>query len=183
MCEPTTLAAASLAVGVAQAGMGYMAQQEEAANQRAYQEQARANAEQARQYDMQQLTLRQSQEGEKTGQQMFEARLDAAKRRSTAEVALGERGVVGESIDSIARDYFAQEGRNEASLLRNNTSVINQLQVEKDGATSRYVERTTFKPIKDPSALGLGLGIASAGVNAADLYYRRKPADNSTKVT
>ncbi len=181
MCvEPSTaLAGASLAIGTAQAVTKFAAGQEDAASQRAYQEQARYNAEVARNQTYDQIALRQRQEIDAASQALFDNAVRAIKARATADTGAAEAGVQGNSVESVARNYFMEQGRIDSATEKNTEMSVTQLQEEKKGARSQYVSRTNMPAVRNPSLIGLGLEIGGAGVNAYDLYTRRnkKPGE------
>lgn len=176
MCEPTTIAAASFVVNAGQAVVSYMAQGEEAASQRAAQAAQASLAN--RQYisETQQTTQRQVQENDKAGAELFRNNLEAARARAKGAVGAAESGIEGNSVEAMARDIYTQQGAIDTATIRNTSQTIQQLQAEKDASALRLEARTTFAPVRSPSALGLALGIAGAGANAAGTYYNVKKA-------
>ncbi len=181
MCvEPSTaLAGASLAIGTAQAATKFAAGQEDAASQRAYQEQARYNAEVARNQTYNQIALRQRQEIDAASQALFDNAVRAIKARATADTGAAEAGVQGNSVEGVARNYFMEQGRIDSATERNTEMSVVQLQEEKKQADAQYKSRTNMPAVRNPSLIGLGLEIGGAGVNAYDLYTRRnkKPGE------
>jgi hypothetical protein len=173
MCDPASLlAAGSFAIGAAQSVTTYAAGAQEANNQRAYQAQATANAQAARIDTVNQLVARQGQETDKTAQALFDNKVRADQARARVDVSAGENGVLGNSIEVVARDYFAQQDRIDTATLRNNSMVQQQLEAEKTGADAQYRQRTTFQSIKEPSLIGLGLGIGGAAISAGSVWDR-----------
>lgn len=180
MCNPAAMAGGQFAIGAAQALFKNGAAQEDAATERAWQAQERYNAELARNYGYDQLGLRQQQEVDEGSQALMDNAIRAVQARATAETAAADAGVQGNSVEAIARDFYRQQGRIDASTVRNTEMTVQQLQAEKQGVRSQYASRTNFKPVKDPSALGLGLEIAGAGLNAFDTYDRARNGRTST---
>lgn len=176
MClDPATaMAAGSLAIGAASSISKFGAAKEDAATARAWQNQEAYNAEVARNSEWDQLALRQQQEIDEGTQALVDNQIRAAKAVATADTAAADAGVQGNSVESIARDFYRQQGRIDASTIRNTQMTVNQLQEEKKGSQAKFQSRTNFQPIKEPSMLGLGLEIAGAGLNAYDVYDRRK---------
>lgn len=173
MCHPAALAGASLAVGVAQAVSKFGAQSEDAANARQYQAQERYNAEVARNNTYDQLQRRQLQEVEAASQALMDNQIRAVRARATGDISAAESGVHGNSVESVARNFYTEQGRIDAATIRNNSMSVQQLQDEKRQAAAQYASRTNMPAVRSPSPIGLGLEIASAGVNAFDLYERR----------
>lgn len=175
MCEPTTImAGASLAIGTATAVAKHGAAQADAAAQRGFNAQQALNAEVARNGKWDQINTRQIQEGDQAQQALFDNSVRALKAADTAKVEGGEAGVSGNSVESVARDFYRQGGRIDATTIRNNDMSINALQDEKKGAESERMSRSQFKPVREPSPLGLGLEIGGAAVGAYGLYKRRQ---------
>lgn len=182
MCGPTeALAGASFAVGAASAVSKYGAAQQDAANQQAVNNQLAYNAEVDRNQKYNQIGLRQQQEADSEQQALFDNQIRAVKARGTADASAADGGVSGNSVESVARNVYMEQGRIDSASARNTRDSINQLQNEKESANSEYRSRTTFSPIKQPSALGLGLDIASAGVQAYDLYDSRQNGTGKTR--
>ncbi len=178
MCEPTAIAAASFAVTAGQALLSYQAQGEEAANTRAYQQQQATVAN--RQYiaEANQLGTRQMQEMDRASSELIRNNLEAARARSKAATQANEAGVQGNSVEAIAQDIYAQQGAIDLATIRNTSQSVQQLQAEKEAAGQRLAGRTTFQPVRDPSLIGLGLGIVGAGASAAGTYYNVKKAQS-----
>ena len=66
-------------------------------------------------------------------------------------MAGGEAGVAGNSVESVARDFYRQQGRIDATTIRNTDMRVDQLQDEKKQAEAERVGRSTFAPIRRPS--------------------------------
>jgi hypothetical protein len=170
MCHPAAWAGASLAIGAAQAVSKYGAQQADAAAQLSQ----RYNAEVARAYEVDQITARQRQEHDASTQAQLDNAIRANKAVATVEAQAADAGVEGNSVESIARDFYRQQGRIDSTTQQNTKMSVQQLQEEKKGAEARFRQRTNFAEVRRPSLMGLGLEIAGAGVNAYELYDRRQ---------
>lgn len=179
MCGPQmALAGASLAVGVAGAVSKYSAASQDASAQNAY-DQSVANAALVdRNNKLNALTLRQTQEHDAASQALFDNEIRAVKARGTADASAADGGVSGNSVEAVARNVYAEQGRIDSATTRNEEMSADQLQSQKRSVQAEYQSRTNFAPIKQPSALGLGLEIAGAGVQSYDLY--RRYADGPT---
>ena len=173
MCNPALLAGSSLAIGAAGAVSKYAAAQVDAAAQATANTQQAYNAEVARNQKWDAINTRQIQEGDAAQQALFDNSIRALKAADSAQVAGGEAGVAGNSVESVARDFYRQQGRIDATTIRNTDMRVDQLQDEKKQAEAERIGRSTFAPIRRPSMLGLGLEIGGAAVNAYDLYDRR----------
>ena len=164
------MAGASLAIGAASAVSKFSGAQEEAANQRGYQSQVAYNAEVSRNLSWNQIGMRQSEEADAATQALTDNQTRALKARALADTSAGESGVQGNSVESVARDFYMQQDKIDSATVRNNETSIQQLQMEKDQEQAKYAGRTQFPKIKEPSMVGLGLEIAGAGVSAYDTY-------------
>ena len=174
MCEPTSImAGASLAIGAATAVSKYGAAGQDAAAQAKFNGQQAYNAEVARNQKWDALNTRQIQEGDAAQQALFDNSVRALKAADSAEVSGGEAGVAGNSVESVARDFYRQQGRIDATTIRNTDMRVDALQDEKKGAETERLSRSQFAPIRQPSLVGLGLDIAGSAVGAYDLYGRR----------
>lgn len=173
MCDPVSLAASSFAIGAAGAVSKYAAGQQDAAAQLSYQAQERYNAEVARNYEYDQINARQVQEADAAAQSKFDNAIRAQQAVATADASAADNGIEGNSVESVARNFYRQQGRIDASTDKNTQMQIQQLEAEKKGAQARYQQRTNFPEVRQPSMLGLGLEIAGAGVNAYDLFDRK----------
>lgn len=176
MCFPgaeTALSIGSFAVGAAQSVASFAGKQQDAASMRGYQAQEAYNAEFARNQTYNQLALRQQQELDAASQALMDNQIRAAKAKATGDTGAAEAGVQGNSVESVARGVYREQGRIDAAALKNTEMSVSQLQEEKKAADAQYRSRTNFSPVRDPSIVDLGLGIGSAGLNAYDLYTRR----------
>lgn len=181
MCEPATaLAGASLAVGTATALSKYGAGQQDAASMTEFQRRQADQAEIARNDSWNQLGKRQHQEIDQASNALFDNSIRATKAADSAEVQAGEAGVAGNSVNSVARNYFREQGRIDTSTIRNTAMTVDQLQDEKRAAEAARVSRSSFAPVRAPSMLGLGLEIAGAGVSAYNIYDRRNGKTRTT---
>lgn len=177
------MAGATLAIGAMSAVSKFSAGQEDASAQKDYQEQVRYNAEVSRNLAWNQLGMRQSQEADAATMALTDNQTRAIKARAMNDVAAGESGVQGNSVESVARDFYMQQDKIDGATVRNVEMSIEQLQMEKEQEQAKYAGRTSFPKIKEPSMLGLGLEIASAGVSAYGTYDSIKNPKQRTKGT
>lgn len=182
MCDgASALAAGSLLIGTVTAASSYSAKQQDASAARAYQAQERYNAEVDRNYNYNQLSLRQMQEHDAATQAMIDNSIRAVTARAAADTSAAENGVEGNSVESVARNFYREQGRIDAATEKNASMSVQQLQSEKDSVASKYRSRTNFSPVRDPSVLDLALGIGGAAVGAYDLYDRRNQIRGRSK--
>lgn len=173
MCGAAALAGASLVVGTISAIAKHQAANEDADNARKFQAQERYNAEVARNNSYDQLQRRQVQEVDAASQALTDNQIRAVKARATGDTSAANSGVQGNSVESVARNFYTEQGRIDAATIRNNSMSVQQLQDEKKQVSAQYASRTNMPAVRSPSALSLGLEIAGAGVGAWDLYDRR----------
>lgn len=151
MCLPA-LAAAAPVIGMATsvAGLGLSAMQysnqmgmmqAEAVAQNQYHEdnKAAANAAAATSYAHQQNRMVQEEAAASLEKQNLEAEGLAA--RSRANVAAGEAGVQGISVDALINDYYGQQGRHETALNQNQQMQRGYLMAEMDATQAQAVSR------------------------------------------
>lgn len=175
MCNPAyAIAGVSFAVNAAQAVSKYGAAKEDATNLAAYRAQESYNAEVDRNYKYNSIGLRQQQELDQKAQAEMDNQIKAVKARGQADASAADSGIYGNSVESVARDVYMQQGRIDSATERNTSMSVAQLQNEKEQANAQYISRTNQPAIRQPSMLGLGLEIAGAGVGAYDLYDRRQ---------
>lgn len=178
MClPPAAMAGASFAIGAAQAVSKYAAGQQDAASQLAYQAQERYNAEVAQNQEYNQIGARQLQERDAAVQAKFDNSIRATKAAATADASAADVGIEGNSVESVARNYYRQQGRVDAATDKNLQMTEQQLQEEKKAANARYRSRTNFPEVRSPSLLSLGLEIGGAGLGAYDMFDRARTRD------
>ena len=131
MCDPIIGAALAIGSGI----MNYQQAENQEKAAKARNATLRANADAAYARDMAILDRRQQEEQEKTGKELFEARIEAVENRAAKQVRLGEAGITGLSVDAILGDTDRQAGRASQTLQRNFTSSIAALN---DDRTKAY---------------------------------------------
>lgn len=178
MCDPASaMAGATLAIGAVQAVSKYSAGQEDASTQRDYQKQVAYNAEVSRNFAWNSLGIRQSQEADAATMALTDNQTRAIKARALSDTSAGESGVQGNSVESVARGFYAEQDRIDSATVRNTEMSIEQLQVEKAQEQAKFASRTAFPKIKEPSMVGLGLEIGAAGVAGYTTYDSIKNRD------
>ncbi len=163
MC--TVLAAAQFAVGAASSVLGFQA---ETAEYDGKKQMYKANVRNARQYAVDTYAHTQNrwlQERAAAGQQKLEAGIEATEARATAEVAAGEGGVSGNSVNQFLASYFGKQGRYndtvDANYQMNRDSLWGEMEQTKNRAQSQ-INSMPFP--QKPSFLGAALRIASTGL-------------------
>lgn len=167
------LAAASMAIGTAGAVMQYKVGQQQASDQAAANAKTAENALTARNYQTQQLQTRAIQERDAASEKIFDTRIQALEGSASAENIALARGVQGNTVDALAREYWAKEGRGETAISKTANNTIQQLAAEQNGTQAQYENRLNSSPlVREPSLAALGLGIGTAVANNAALAVR-----------
>ena len=176
MCPPAVLAAMSFAVGAAQSVMQFQAASAQVEQQNAYHEANKTNSMYAFMETQKQLTSRQSQEQEAAGAAKFDQNLATKKAMATEQVAAGEAGISGLSLDHLMRDLQGRTARYNDRIDENRDWAVNQLQMEKKGQGYVAVDRinSVQKAIK-PSFASVGLRILGSGIDSYAGYKAHNP--------
>lgn len=158
MCEPTTLFAIGAGLSLAQ-GVASYASASSAANAQEKQNRAQAkNIREATFANYDQLELRRQQEEEAAGQNLTENQIEALKATETAQVAAGEAGVSGLSVDALLRDLYGQEARYRDSVQTNLDYTTQDISHQKDNVHRSGVSQVnSLQPVQRPSFLGAAL--------------------------
>lgn len=175
------LSAASMVIGGASAVTGYMAQQEQAKAQSAANAQTAQAALDARNHSMQQLQTRGLQERDAASEKLFESRIQAMEGASSAAAMSAAKGMQGTTVDALAREYYAKQGRQEQSITTTANNTLQQLAAEQDAVQAQYESRINATPsVKEPSLWGLGLGIGKSVSDGARDYVRAETLNTKT---
>lgn len=177
MCEPISIAAATLAISAAATSYGYVQQSEQAdAQNEAIEdnyERTRQEAVAAFERDTTDIARRQVQEQDAAAQQreQFTREYDAVRAQTVTSA--GERGIAGLSLDALLGDLAGQQATRLRTTNDNLNMTLQQLQREKESAgfaAQSRVNSVNRTPVAGPSLVGLGLTIAGQAVNAAGQY-------------
>lgn len=178
MCDPTTLAVASFAMGAVGQYSQYSAQSAQAAAQNNAYEQNRINALASMREDYKQLNTRQMQEAESASLEAQKRQAQAQRELATARVGAGEAGISGLSVEGILRDISGLALNDTDAINRGADWNINQIQAEKSGVRSSTQGRISSQSRGSKSSpWTLGLGIAGAGIDAYTGYANRTGKD------
>lgn len=163
MCEPTTLAAATFALGATQAVTGYVG------GKQAYEENARNAISAANTtYAYQQNKI--NQERAAAVSKNISNSIASLKQAGSVNAAAGEAGVHGLSIDALEGDVYAQGGRASEAIDQNyefqRTAIIGEMEATKAKTQNQ------INSVKNPSLLDAGLQILSSAVGAGTSYTR-----------
>lgn len=163
MCEPTTIAAATLALSAASTAatvysQGQAANAQAAANQRNYDAQMVAyNA------NIANANLTKQQLAASTSQKMIENNAQARRDMAKATVSAGEAGVSGLSVDSLLAELGGRAGTANSNAEVNYLNQDRAIEMDKMNAwagTSSAIN--SLKTPTQPDYIGAGLRIAGA---------------------
>jgi hypothetical protein len=166
MCEPATLAAASLAVTAASTAASLYSQNEAAnaqaaANQRAYDSQMTAyNA------NIANSNLQKTQEAQALSQKQIENNTQARRDMAKATVASGEAGVSGVSVDALLAELGGRAGN--ANTIAETNYLNRDRAIEADRMNAWAGTASAINSLKTPQSpdyIGAGLKIADAGIS------------------
>jgi ABC-type uncharacterized transport system YnjBCD substrate-binding protein len=157
----------SVAVSALSSVAGFMQQQQQYEAQQQQYENNRISANKAAVNKYASQQNRALQERAAASQEAQKLQTDAMSSRATAEVAAGESGVSGLSVDALIQDFYGQEGRYERTLSNNYQMSADYLRSEMDVTQSQAEGRinSVEQPIK-PSFAGAAIRILGAGLNA-----------------
>lgn len=168
MCEPTTIAAVTMAIVAAgSAYTGYEGSKAQAKTQSSLFEQNRKNSLAAMRDNYLTIQQRQSQEAAAAGQQIQERRLEAARQMATTRVASGEAGISGLSVERVMRDISGVASKDVSTIEQNRDWNLDQLGRQMAGIdtqTNSRINSVTRGTHPDPWGYGLEAanGIANA---------------------
>lgn len=166
----------SAALGIGQAAVGYMAQQEMANQQQAANEAHAERLRLARIEDYDALNEMDQQATEGAVDQINEAQLDGLRARDTALVASSAGGVTGLSVDALMQDLFGQEQRFNESVNVNLDRQRNQFAREGQSMYRQGENIVASMPQPQrPSLLAAGLKAGTSLYGAYDDYFKIRP--------
>lgn len=170
MCEPTTIAMAALAMSAGSSIVGYQAQSNQAKVQNAVYQQNKANSYEAMRNQYLGIQNRQAQEIEAASQAIQQRSVQSMQDQARANVASGEAGVTGFSIDRIMQDIGANVSRDISTIERNRDWTMTQLSEEAKGIAASTQSRINgVSQGTSPSPWALGFQLGGAAVNAYGL--------------
>jgi len=175
MCDPVSLA--GFAISAASSVVGFMGQQQQAAQQDALYKQNRANALRAFEDKQVATNWRMIQEQESAATEKQDVALQSRAAQASARVAAGEAGVSGLSVDALLGDIVGRTSRYNDRIDQQTDWTVAQLQQEKKGQAAQAVDRINSVPRgTKPSFIDAGLRIGAAGLNAYTDYQKRSRA-------
>jgi hypothetical protein len=171
MCEPTTIALATMAVGTTQALMQHKAQNDMAKQQTAQNNINSQNAISSMNLQNAGINMRLEQEADRAVDDRLENVLEAARLRSKMVASAGDGGVAGQSTDFALRDVGRTASRNKSSINRNLDAKFAQGFHDKLGIKAQTESRLSSMPIPQKASwMATGLQIAGAGLQAGTNY-------------
>lgn len=165
MCEPTTIAAVTLAVSAAAAGASYYQGQQ---NIQATGEAAARNA----QIQNQALEEQRTQIGNQAANDITERARAAQIEQGKLRVIAGESGALGLTQDRLLQDSAFQAGTDIATIQSNRDSSLRQTDLT---GLANYNQNTSIvnqAKNKAPTLLGTGLQIGMSGLSAYSGYQK-----------
>ena len=175
MCEPTTIAMigmTALTTAMSAQGQSSAIKSQNKANQ------IQADADQAAavaNYD--QLERRRQQEEAGASQSLIENQIDALQATETAQVAAGESGVSGISVNALLRDMYGKEARFNDSVAQNFENTSFEIDNQKDNVHRGVV--SSINSLPKPQAVdygGLAMGAARGGFAAYQNHLKIQAA-------
>jgi hypothetical protein len=171
------MAVAQFALSAASSVVGYVAQSQQAEAQQQYYKNNRDAANKAAVNTYASNQNRALQERKAASQETQQLQTDAMRARSTAEVAAGEAGVTGLSVDALIGDYYGQQGRYERTLDNNYQMQADYLRGEMDATQAQAEGRiNSVQQGQKPSFADAAIRILGGGLDAYGGYQRAKAA-------
>ncbi|WP_287253217.1 hypothetical protein [Mesorhizobium sp.] len=171
------MAVAQFALSAASTVAGFVGQSQQAEAQQQYYENNRqaANRAAVNTYAANQNRALQERKAASREQQNLAA--EAMRSRATAEVAAGEAGVTGLSVDALIADYYGQQGRYERTLDNNYQMQADYLRGEMDATQAQAEGRiNSVQQGQRPSFADAAIRILGGGLDAYGGYQRAKAA-------
>ena len=156
MCDPVTLLTAGLVMSVGSNVAGFVGQNKTAKRNA-------QNATEAAVLDYEQIGLRQMEEDAAASAQLEQSRLEALQARSSAEVAAGEAGVAGQSVNQLLGAISAAQGRNANIIESNLKARTSQLNVEQQAVRTTAQGRINAVPRGSLAGMLFDIGSESVG--------------------
>jgi hypothetical protein len=125
--------------------------------------------------------IRIAQEMQAAAEERFDTSLEAKAVRSSNMAAADNMGIYGNTVDSLLMDIMSAEDRAIGRIDTNQDWGVAQLETVKRGQSFEASDRINSVPRgQKPSFAALGLGIASAGLNAGTSYYNMTSKSRTT---
>lgn len=142
MCGPAAAPfAAQLAITAVSTAMAYQASNQQAKAQTKQYEANKANSLTAMRDEQAALQTRQQQENMAASEQIQNTRLEELKRMSTANVAFGESGMTGATLDRAFRDIQRTAGNEVMNIQQNRDWTLDSLNQNLKGSATTALSR------------------------------------------
>ncbi|MEJ5084947.1 hypothetical protein [Brucella pseudogrignonensis] len=175
------MAIAQFAISAATTVMSFGAEQAAYKAQQQQYENNRIEANKAATDNYAATQLRMQQEQKAASQELQKTQTEAAQARATAQVAAGEAGVSGLSVDALIGDFYNQEGQYERTLDNNMQMQADALRADMDGTMHQTASRiNSVSQGQKPSFAGAAVRILSGGLESYGTYQRYKTAAKQT---
>lgn len=169
------MAVAQFALSAASTVAGFMGQQQQYEAQQQYYKNNREAANKAAVNTYASNQNRALQERAAASQQLQQLNTDAMRGRATAEVAAGEAGVTGLSVDALVADYYGQQGRYERTLDNNYQMNADYLRGEMDATQAQAEGRiNSVQQGQKPSFADAAIRILGGGLEAWGGFQKAK---------
>ncbi|WFU49030.1 virion core protein, T7 gp14 family [Sinorhizobium terangae] len=156
-----------LAIGGLTQAASYQAETAAAAQQNAYYRQNAANANQAARDEQFATQKRMIQEQEAAAAEKIDIMKEHRAAKATAEVAAGEAGVSGVSVDALMRDIMGQQSQAIDRTDQQTEWSLNQLNDEMRAIRTRNTDRiNSVQRAAKPSFVSTGLAIGSTALDS-----------------
>lgn len=171
MCDPGSIALASLAIGAATSATSASAANADYAAKSASWQQNVVNSEAAGRDEQKQIIGNQLADQAKTDQQLQVSQLSQAEKSAQYGVQAAEGGVSGVSVDNVLNDIAGKSEVNRTYADENYKFVVADTQEHLTSSTDQTQSRINQDTIpQSPSPLTPILGIAGAGLKAETTY-------------
>jgi hypothetical protein len=156
-----------MAIGAASSIAEFASQRQAADDQNKMAEQNRINALAAFENTQRSMNERIMQERESADLDKFDTALETRSVQATSNVAAGESGISGMSVDALSRDIVGRQARFNERVDQQTGWNVSHLEGQKREQSARTLDRISQTPrAKAPSFIGAGLRIAASAVNA-----------------
>jgi hypothetical protein len=172
MCNPAAALGAQLGMTAIQHISAQNAAVEQANRQNALYIENVNNSRVAATDEVRALNRRADQEGQSTAQRKFQNQIETIKLREKKKTAALERGVLGNSVQSILQDVGRRGSFNEQTMERNLGMTLAQINDQKEGTKATFMNRVNsvqkgYAPDAGDAMLGM---VADMGMQVAGSY-------------
>jgi hypothetical protein len=156
-----------MAIGAASSIAEFASQRQAADDQNKMAEQNRINALAAFENTQRSMNERIMQERESADLDKFDTALETRSVQATSNVAAGESGISGMSVDALSRDIVGRQARFNERVDQQTGWNVSHLEGQKREQSAQTLDRINSQPRVKPSGfIGAGLRITASGMNA-----------------